>query len=74
MIREDDYLDTLMSLNVIEHIEDDRAALERFRRALKPSGRLILSFPALSWLYGPIENSVPMPLGPTLILRADRAR
>ena len=44
MIREDDYLDTLISLNVSEHIEDDRAALERFRQALKPSGRLILSF------------------------------
>lgn len=50
--------DAIIALDVIEHIEDDREALEQIRAALAPSGRLILTVPALSALYGPRDVEV----------------
>ena len=50
--------DAVIALDVIEHIEDDLAALRHLRRALVPSGRLILSVPALSRLFGPKDVAV----------------
>ena len=50
--------DAVVALDVIEHIEDDVAALRAMRRALKPRGTLILSVPALSKLYGPKDVDV----------------
>ena len=50
--------DTAICLDVIEHIEDDRQALANLRRCLKSDGRLILSVPALSSLYGPKDRAV----------------
>ena len=37
---------------MLEHIEDDRAALARMVRALKPGGFVLLSVPAGEWLFG----------------------
>lgn len=44
-------LDALCYINVLEHIEDDRAELVRARGALRPGGRLCLFVPALRRLY-----------------------
>jgi SAM-dependent methyltransferase len=38
--------DTLVALEVLEHIEDDAAALRQWRGWLRPGGRLLLSVPA----------------------------
>jgi SAM-dependent methyltransferase len=38
--------DALVACEVLEHIEDDRAALEEWRGWLRPGGHLILSVPA----------------------------
>lgn len=38
--------DALVSCEVLEHIEDDRAALEEWRGWLRPGGHLLLSVPA----------------------------
>jgi SAM-dependent methyltransferase len=38
--------DLLLSLEVIEHVKDDRGALSEWRRYLKPGGSMILSTPA----------------------------
>lgn len=57
-IEETAAFDTVIALDVIEHIEDDRRALEVMRRALKATGRLILSVPALSRLYGPKDEQI----------------
>lgn len=38
--------DALVSCEVLEHIEDDRGALEQWRGWLRPGGHLILSVPA----------------------------
>lgn len=50
--------DAVIALDVIEHIEDDLAALRHMHRALAPAGRLILSVPALSRLFGPKDVAV----------------
>lgn len=57
-IQERHYFDTVVALDVIEHIRDDGRALERMRLALKLEGRLVLSVPALGWLYGPKDEQV----------------
>lgn len=40
--------DTIICSEVIEHIEDDRQAIQELARVLKPGGRLILSVPSPS--------------------------
>lgn len=43
--------DLIVMLDVLEHVEDDTAALEQVRRKLKPGGRLLLTVPAMPWLW-----------------------
>jgi 2-polyprenyl-3-methyl-5-hydroxy-6-metoxy-1,4-benzoquinol methylase len=43
---------TILSLDVIEHIADDAQVLREFARMLQADGKLILTVPALSFLYG----------------------
>jgi SAM-dependent methyltransferase len=57
-IAERQHFDAVIALDVIEHIEDDLRAVECLRAALKPSGTLVLSVPALQWLYGPKDVAV----------------
>ena len=57
-IPERDAFETVAALDVIEHIEDDRAALGSLRDALKPRGTLVVTVPALSSLYGPKDVEV----------------
>ena len=51
-------LDSCVCLNVLEHIEDDRGALEGIASALVPGGRIILIVPAFPALYGPIDRNL----------------
>ena len=50
--------DTVVSLNVLEHIEDDRLALQRIHELLAPSGRLVLIVPAHRQLYGTMDRAI----------------
>jgi len=50
--------DTVVLLDVLEHIERDAELLSRLRRALKPGGKLILKVPAGSWLLGPMDTAI----------------
>lgn len=43
--------DGIAMLDVLEHIQDDRAALRAVRRVLRPTGFILLSVPALPWLW-----------------------
>ena len=45
-------IDTVVCVNVLEHIEDDVTLLVRFREMLTPGGRVLLFVPAHPWLYG----------------------
>jgi len=44
-------LDAVILLNVLEHIEDDRAAVAQVRRLLKPGGLAVIEVPAGPELY-----------------------
>jgi glycosyltransferase involved in cell wall biosynthesis len=51
-------IDTILCLNVLEHVEDDLGALRRLHAALVPGGRLLLLVPAHEWLYGAIDRAI----------------
>jgi SAM-dependent methyltransferase len=51
-------VDTVFSLNVLEHVEDDARALRNVFHVLQPGGRLILVVPAHNWLYGSIDQAI----------------
>jgi SAM-dependent methyltransferase len=46
-----DSFDLAVCLDVIEHLEDDRAALRELRRVLAPGGALLVTVPAYQWLW-----------------------
>jgi glycosyltransferase involved in cell wall biosynthesis len=48
--------DTIVCLNVIEHIEDDLAALGNLRAALAPGGRAIVLVPQGQWNFGSLDE------------------
>jgi SAM-dependent methyltransferase len=50
--------DAVVSVNVLEHVEDDAAMLADIRHALKPTGALLLFVPALPILYGSLDRLV----------------
>jgi glycosyltransferase involved in cell wall biosynthesis len=50
--------DTVVCLNVLEHIEDDRGAVRRMKNLLVPGGLLILLVPQHEWLYGSYDRHV----------------
>lgn len=51
-------LDTILCSNVLEHIEDDEAVLDRFSQLLPSGGRVVLIIPALSSLYGELDKAI----------------
>jgi SAM-dependent methyltransferase len=53
----DHSFDLVCLLDVLEHIDDDRAALRRVRDLLRPEGRVLLTVPAYQWLYGPHDRA-----------------
>lgn len=52
------HLDTVVSLNVFEHISDDTRAFHHVHTLLEPGGRLVLIVPAHNWLYGTIDHAI----------------
>ena len=53
-----DRFDTIVSVNVLEHIEDDVGALRGLRAHLSDDGMLCLFVPALPWLFSRFDRSV----------------
>ena len=45
-------VDLITALDVLEHIEDDRATLREIRRVLRPGGTLLATVPAYRWMWG----------------------
>jgi SAM-dependent methyltransferase len=50
-------IDTVVCLDVLEHVEDDISLLERFRDIIAPGGHLLLKVPACPWLYGSVDKA-----------------
>lgn len=53
-----DSMDFVYSLNVLEHIENDSAALVDIYQKMKPGGKLFLYVPALQILYSSMDKKV----------------
>lgn len=47
----DHSFDVVTALDVLEHLDDDVAALREWRRVLKPGGRIFIFAPAHQWLW-----------------------
>lgn len=50
-----DTFDAIFMFEVLEHVEDDRAALSQVHRLLNPSGEILLSVPAHESSFGPSD-------------------
>jgi len=48
---------TIVCINVLEHIEDDIGCLENLRSLLSPEGKLVLVLPAFKFAYGTIDKA-----------------
>ena len=48
-------VDTVVCLNVVEHIEDDLVGLQNIRSALQPGGRAIILVPQGQSIYGSLD-------------------
>ena len=53
-----DRFQSILCVNVLEHIEDDRAALSSMRSLLEKDGRLVLLVPAFQWLFGTLDAAL----------------
>lgn len=53
-----DRFDTVLYVDVLEHIEDDRSELDNVRHVLDPGGRLIILAPAHQWLYSEFDRAI----------------
>ena len=50
--------DSIIYVNVMEHIEDDAAELNAIYKTLKPGGRCFIFVPALMSLYGEFDRKI----------------
>ncbi|WP_035357303.1 class I SAM-dependent methyltransferase [Edaphobacter aggregans] len=55
---EDERFDTIVYIDVLEHIEDDAAELKAAAARLRPRGRIIVLSPAHQWLFTPFDSSI----------------
>ena len=54
----DESLDFIYSLNVLEHIDNDAAVADMWRRKLRPGGRLLVYVPAFPCLFTSMDRKV----------------
>lgn len=50
--------DTILYVDVLEHIEDDKLELQKAVKLLKPGGHIIILAPAFQSLYSPFDKSI----------------
>ncbi|MDB6108301.1 MAG: glycosyl transferase family 2 [Pedosphaera sp.] len=48
--------DTVVCMNVLEHLKDDGAAVRKFSKRLKAGDLLVLLIPAVPWVFGEIDQ------------------
>lgn len=49
--------DTVIILNVVEHLQDDLGALKALNARLAPGGHMIVMVPAMNFLYGSMDRA-----------------
>ena len=55
---EDRSFDAILYLDVLEHIEDDRAELDRAARLLRRGGKIVVLAPAHQWLFTAFDTAI----------------
>lgn len=50
--------DSIVSIQVLEHIEDDEAAIMKAAHYLRPEGKVIIQVPAMKWLFGHWDRQI----------------
>jgi SAM-dependent methyltransferase len=50
--------DTLLYVDVLEHIEDDEGEMVRAATRLRPGGHVVVLSPAHQWLYSPFDAAI----------------
>lgn len=53
-----EHFDSIVYVNVLEHVEDHARELALMRASLKPGGYALIFVPALQWLYGAHDEAV----------------
>ena len=54
----DETFDSVLYMDVLEHIEGDRAELVQAARRVAPGGHLVVLSPAHQWLFTPFDQSI----------------
>ncbi|MBD3243890.1 MAG: methyltransferase domain-containing protein [Chitinivibrionales bacterium] len=57
-LRSTDQFDTIVYVDVLEHIEDDRGELLLAAEHLRQDGNLVVLAPAHQWLYSPFDSAI----------------
>ena len=57
-LRTEEKFDTILYIDVLEHIEDDRAELHHIARHLRPGGHIIVVSPAHAFLYSEFDRKI----------------
>ena len=57
-LRKDETFDTILYIDVVEHIEKDRSELNDASEHLNPGGSLIVLSPAHQWLFTPFDQAI----------------
>ena len=57
-IKSDHRPDSIIYVNVLEHIADDRAELSAIYQTLEVGGRIFIFVPALRWLFGSFDRQI----------------
>lgn len=57
-LAEDERFDTILYIDVLEHIEDDAGELKLAAARLRPGGRVLVLSPAHQFLYTPFDASI----------------
>lgn len=58
LIKSQNIVDSVMYINVLEHIAEDEQELSAIRETLSEGGHIFLFVPALRWLYGRMDEQV----------------
>jgi len=58
LVEQDDLVDNIVSMDCLEHIEDDHSAFAGLISAVRPGGKLIVTVPAMPSLFGAKDRAV----------------
>ena len=57
-LNSDENFDTIIYIDVLEHIKDDKEEMQRAASLLKPNGHLLILSPAYEFLFSPFDKAI----------------